>query len=55
MGGGCMTEDALTAEQLAFKHRSGKVPFQEAYETLIETYEIPEEEALKMLFPPLGH
>ena len=46
-------EKCLTAEEVAFEHRSGFIPFHVAYDCLIERFQIPKEKAYEMLFPPL--
>ena len=45
--------EALSAEEVAYNHRSGFIPFHEALTILTERYNIPENVALEMLFPPL--
>jgi len=46
--------ESMSAEEVAFQHRSGLMPFHEAFDILRKRYEIPEEVALLMLFPPLA-
>tara|TARA_R100000900_G_scaffold141069_1_gene121907 strand:+ start:192 stop:374 length:183 start_codon:yes stop_codon:yes gene_type:complete len=46
-------EKCLTAEEVAFEHRSGFISFHVAYDYLIEQFQIPKEKVMEMLFPPL--
>ena len=46
-------EKCLTAEEVAFEHRSGFISFHVAYDYLIEQFQIPKEKAMEMLFPSL--
>jgi len=36
------------------EHRSGKIPFQEAYESILKRCRMNDKEVLDLVFPPLG-